>query len=260
MKKTISGLLAVAAMTATMHLAGCDKKPADMPAGDTLFAGTYRMEAKPLYSDMQAKDPEATALTADGMDITFAQVIAAAYAMTSTTDMGGTSEITFGPDGSIVIVFDDPEEGTVPILPDEAEGVAADAITYALSGDRAVFTLSSETIDNLLDAEEDPQTAAATKEILTKFTQGIFTYSAADNTAKITFKYRLADKELALYLDKGMIVETWRTNKDAMNAIAAFLGEGNPEVAALLTQLAPQMDAMLEGFDKIEAGARMTRK
>ncbi len=237
MKKTISGLLAVAAMTATMHLAGCDKKPADMPAGDTLFAGTYRMEAKPLYSDMQAKDPEATALTADGMDITFAQVIAAAYAMTSTTDMGGTSEITFGPDGSIVIVFDDPEE-------------AADAITYALSGDRAVFTLSSETIDNLLDAEEDPQTAAATKEILTKFTQGIFTYSAADNTAKITFKYRLADKELALYLDKGMIVETWRTNKDAMNAIAAFL----------LTQLAPQMDAMLEGFDKIEAGARMTRK
>lgn len=78
----------------------------------------------------------------------------------------------------MVIVFDDPEDGTVTLLPNEAEGIPADAITYALNGSNVIFTLSSETIDNMLDAATDPQEAAAIKQLLAGFNKGIFTYSA----------------------------------------------------------------------------------
>lgn len=160
----------------------------------------------------------------------------------------------------MVIVFDDPEDGTVTLLPNEAEGIPADAITYALNGSNVIFTLSSETIDNMLDAATDPQEAAAIKQLLAGFNKGIFTYSAADNTAKVTFKYKLTETELTLYIDKGMISETWSAGKAIMNGILALVGEDNPEIAAILTAVIPQVDTMLEGFNKIEVGAKMTRK
>ena len=152
------------------------------------------------------------------------------------------------------------EDGTVTLLPNEAEGIPADAITYALNGSNVIFTLSSETIDNMLDAATDPQEAAAIKQLLAGFNKGIFTYSAADNTAKVTFKYKLTETELTLYIDKGMISETWSAGKAIMNGILALVGEDNPEIAAILTAVIPQVDTMLEGFNKIEVGAKMTRK
>ena len=188
MKKLIRGILAVSAMAAALALTGCDKKNGTTTGGDTTFAGEYRMEAKPLYSEMEAKDPNATAIEMEGMNMTYAQIIAALFSLTQSADLGGTSDITFQPDGSMVIVFDDPEDGTVTLLPNEAEGIPADAITYALNGSNVIFTLSSETIDNMLDAATDPQEAAAIKQLLAGFNKGIFTYSAADNTAKVTFK------------------------------------------------------------------------
>mgnify|MGYP000072599786 CR=1 FL=1 len=157
MKKLIRGILAVSAMAAALALTGCDKKNGTTTGGDTTFAGEYRMEAKPLYSEMEAKDPNATAIEMEGMNMTYAQIIAALFSLTQSADLGGTSDITFQPDGSMVIVFDDPEDGTVTLLPNEAEGIPADAITYALNGSNVIFTLSSETIDNMLDAATDPQ-------------------------------------------------------------------------------------------------------
>ena len=256
MKKLIRGILAVSAMAAALALTGCDKKNGTTTGGDTTFAGEYRMEAKPLYS----KDPNATAIEMEGMNMTYAQIIAALFSLTQSADLGGTSDITFQPDGSMVIVFDDPEDGTVTLLPNEAEGIPADAITYALNGSTVIFTLSSETIDNMLDAATDPQEAAAIKQLLAGFNKGIFTYSAADNTAKVTFKYKLTETELTLYIDKGMISETWSAGKAIMNGILALVGEDNPEIAAILTAVIPQVDTMLEGFNKIEVGAKMTRK
>ena len=101
---------------------------------------------------------------------------------------------------------------------------------------------------------------AAIKQLLAGFNKGIFTYSAADNTAKVTFKYKLTETELTLYIDKGMISETWSAGKAIMNGILALVGEDNPEIAAILTAVIPQVDTMLEGFNKIEVGAKMTRK
>ena len=146
MKKLIRGILAVSAMAAALALTGCDKKNGTTTGGDTTFAGEYRMEAKPLYSEREAKDPNATAIEMEGMNMTYAQIIAALFSLTQSADLGGTSDITFQPDGSMVIVFDDPEDGTVTLLPNEAEGIPADAITYALNGSNVIFTLSSETI------------------------------------------------------------------------------------------------------------------
>ena len=174
MKKLIRGILAVSAMAAALALTGCDKKNGTTTGGDTTFAGEYRMEAKPLYSEMEAKDPNATAIEMEGMNMTYAQIIAALFSLTQSADLGGTSDITFQPDGSMVIVFDDPEDGTVTLLPNEAEGIPADAITYALNGSNVIFTLSSETIDNMLDAATDPQEAAAIKQLLAGFNKGIF--------------------------------------------------------------------------------------
>ena len=102
--------------------------------------------------------------------------------------------------------------------------------------------------------------ATAIKQLLAGFNKGIFTYSAADNTAKVTFKYKLTENELTLYIDKGMISETWSAGKAIMNGILALVGEDNPEIAAILTAVIPQVDTMLEGFNKIEVGAKMTRK
>lgn len=77
MKKLIRGILAVSAMAAALALTGCDKKNGTTTGGDTTFAGEYRMEAKPLYSEMEAKDPNATAIEMEGMNMTYAQIIAA---------------------------------------------------------------------------------------------------------------------------------------------------------------------------------------
>ena len=260
MKKLIRGILAVSAMAAALALTGCDKKNGTTTGGDTTFAGEYRMEAKPLYSEMEAKDPNATAIEMEGMNMTYAQIIAALFSLTQSADLGGTSDITFQPDGSMVIVFDDPEDGTVTLLPNEAEGIPADAITYALNGSNVIFTLSSATIDNMLAAATDPQEAAAITQVLAGFNKDIFTYTAADTTAKVTFKNKLTENELTLYIDKGMISETWSAGKAIMNGILALVGEDNPEIAAILTAVIPQVDTMLEGFNKIEVGAKMTRK
>ncbi|MFR7708293.1 MAG: hypothetical protein ACLUZZ_04190 [Alistipes inops] len=259
MKKLIRGILAVSAMAAALALTGCDKKNGTTTGGDTTFAGEYAWRPNPS-APKWAKDPNATAIEMEGMNMTYAQIIAALFSLTQSADLGGTSDITFQPDGSMVIVFDDPEDGTVTLLPNEAEGIPADAITYALNGSNVIFTLSSETIDNMLDAATDPQEAAAIKQLLAGFNKGIFTYSAADNTAKVTFKYKLTENELTLYIDKGMISETWSAGKAIMNGILALVGEDNPEIAAILTAVIPQVDTMLEGFNKIEVGAKMTRK
>ena len=58
----------------------------------------------------------------------------------------------------------------------------------------------------------------------------------------------------------GSYSETWSAGKAIMNGILALVGEDNPEIAAILTAVIPQVDTMLEGFNKIEVGAKMTRK
>ena len=159
-------------MAAALALTGCDKKNGTTTGGDTTFAGEYRMEAKPLYSEMEAKDPNATAIEMEGMNMTYAQIIAALFSLTQSADLGGTSDITFQPDGSMVIVFDDPEDGTVTLLPNEAEGIPADAITYALNGSNVI--LHPLLRDYRQHAGMPPPTrrrAAAIKQLLAGFTR-----------------------------------------------------------------------------------------
>lgn len=260
MKRLTKGILALAALAAAAALTGCDKKSGTTTEGDATFTGTYRMETKPFYSDMEAKDPSATAIEAEGLNMTYAQVIAAVFGLVQSAETGDQADITFGEDGSLTIVTNDPAAGSETVFPDAEAGMPASAIRYAVSGDRAVFTLSSDAMDNMLDTESDPQQAAAIKQLLARFDKGVFVYSAADNSAKVTFKYTLEGKTLTLYIDKGMLSETWSAGKEATDDIIAMVGQSDPATAAILTAVFPQVDAMLEGFNKIEAGARMTKQ
>ena len=227
-------------MAAALALTGCDKKNGTTTGGDTTFAGEYRMEAKPLYSEMEAKDPNATAIEMEGMNMTYAQIIAALFSLTQSADLGGTSDITFQPDGSMVIVFDDPEDGTVTLLPNEAGGNTGRC--HHLRSQRQQCDIHPSPPRLSTTCWMPPPTRRRlppSSSCSPDSTKGIFTYSAADNTAKVTFKYKLTENELTLYIDKGMISETWSAGKAIMNGILALVGEDNPEIAAILTAVIP---------------------
>lgn len=263
MKKSGKILFAVVVTAVAMLFASCEKNKGTGNGGDNIFAGTYHMPSKPCYSDMQAKDPSAMAIELElnetEVKLTYMQLIAAVFSMVSTADTGADSEVTFNADGTVKIVVNYPE-GPETVLPDESEGIPADGITYALDGNDIVFTLGSSIMDIMIDMEQDPEYVAAIKQILSKFNKGIFIYSSSENTAKITSRYKLSGRELTFYIDKALVTETWSAGKGAVDEIAKMVGEVDPATAAVITSIVPKVDAMLDGFTKLEAGVKLTGK
>lgn len=222
------------------------------------------MSATPFYSDMAAVDQAATAVELQEMKMTYAQVIIAAYATFPRIRLSAyPTEITFNPDGTLQVVEKDTEEGEYVVFPDPVYGLPVDAVKYAVNGDDLVFTLSSDTMAEILDEADSqgPAFLAAVTNILGKCKKGIVVYSASDNTAKITLRYELKGKELSLYVDQPLLQETWEVAQDAKDEILALVGAVKPNFVPVLTALIPQVDNMLKtGFTKIDVGMQLTKK
>lgn len=264
MKKLLNGILTAALLTGSLLSAGCEKKEADNGGGgdENTFAGTYSMSAKPLYSDMNAADPTATAIEMEGMNMTYAEVITVAYAVIPNQTLSDfPMEITFNADGTMKIVEKTPT-GDDTLFPDEQDGISSKDMTYAINGNNLVLSLSSAAIDDMIDDEtKGPEFTAAVKSILAKFTKGIVVYSAADNTAEVNLRYVLTGKELSIYIDQSLLQETWSVAQGAMEEISALVGQSNPDLLPLLSAVLPQVGKMLDtGFTKIEVGAHLAKK
>lgn len=266
MKKLIYGILTASLIAGVLTLSGCKKdEPGRNNGGggdDATLSGVYTMSQKPLYSDLNAADPAAKAIETETINMTYAQLIMAAYAFLPTVEINQNPlEITFNADGTMKIVDKDPVEGDDTVFPD-ADGFSSRDITYSVNGNDFVLLLSSGVIESYLDPElVGPEVNAAVKAILPKFNKGVVVYSTADNTAKINLHYIKKGKELSIYVDQLLLRETWDAAQGAMEDIEALIGEDNPAILPLLNALIPQVDEMLKtGLTKIEVGARLTKK
>lgn len=265
MKKLIYGILTASLIAGVLTLSGCKKdEPGKNNGGgdDATLSGVYTMSQKPLYSDLNAADPDAKAIETETINMTYAQLIMAAYAFLPTVEINQNPlEITFNADGTMKIVDKDPVDGDDTVFPD-ADGFSSRDITYSVNGNDFVLSISSEVIDGYLNAEDEgPEFTGAVKAILTKFNKGIVVYSAASNTAKINLRYTLNGRELSVYVDQPLVRETWDAAQGAMADIEALIGEYDPTLLPLLNALIPQVDGMLKtGLTKIEVGVRLTKK
>lgn len=295
MKRVLKTMLTFAAVAAAVILTGCDKTEGG-GKGENVFAGEYTISATPLYSVMEAKDPAAVALTipsltepvsmnyaqitglafgylpsvtsaaltipaeAEPMNMTYAQITALAYGYLPSVEVADDNfYVTFNADGTIKLTAEG-ENGLETIFPDIEDGFRADDITYSVNGDNLSILLSSNFLNVNFGFEDDPQGTAAMKAILANFNKGLVVYSAANNTARINFKYSISGKELKLFADKGLITDTWGCAKTLIDLILPALKEAEPEIGALIGAIVPQINPLFEGFNTIEIGAKATKK
>ena len=252
--------------SAAFALTGCGNGENKGGAGDTSFAGTYHMTSTPLFLTMDATDPNAVAITipstGEGVEptsMTYASINQMLSGLVLTADMGGEGDFTFGVDGSVSVTFTEAQTGTTVVFPSDAMGIPASAFTYSISGDNIVFKMGSEMMDMILDVQNSPDVAAVVKPMLAKLSGGILAYSQTDNSATVTLKYERTADGLELYADKAAIAATWTGAQGVLADISALVGQSSPEVATLLAAILPQINTVLDGYQALEIGFRLTQ-
>lgn len=260
MKRMFKNVLAIATVAATVFFASCGQQKTNTPPpAANEVAGTYTLSETPLFTTTEAKDPEAIAISfGEDMGIKYSDVNTLLLGLTM-TETGVTGTVTFNDNGTIAMTLTDTEDGEVIEFPNDAEGIAADAITYAVNSDNTItFTLSSATVDNMLDTESDPETAAAIKMMLANFSSPIFAYNTDANTLAVKLNYIIDQGKFSVFVDLDMLKATVSSiDEETLNAIIAMLPQDDETaatIAQLLPFLMPQIGPMLEGYNTLEIG------
>lgn len=236
-----------------MTMTGCkDGKP-----DPNEFTGEYTLSEKPLYSSMTATDPNAVAFKMEGdqpMQLTYAEVIAAAYGYLPTVKVGET-KVTFGKDGSLRVIRMN-DGNALQVFPKPEDGLMSSFMTYSLESDNLILNITSEMINYLLKGVGEESDI---KDMLDGFNKGVLVYNAESNSISVNLKYRKTNNDLYIYIDKVLLGDTWECVEPLAGIIIAMMEEADPGSTKMAPAIVLQLTDALTGFTKIEAGAMMTK-
>lgn len=230
-KKIISVLLCC---VVAAGLSGCNKQ--DVESEIDTIVGTYRLNQKPLYCEIEAVDPDAVALNIDGTKLTYANVNSLIMMGVGQVDNPHDIDITFNEDQTVSIVCDG-----VTIVPDSSIGIPADALSYQVVDGRIRLTVAEQLLQKLFDDED------------LKYSDII----GADVALKLNYSF--SDDQLLLYLDSNSLVEVLEIFQELVEH-AGVINDKEQQVFSIIKTILPQLpNIIMHGYRKFDVGVLMKR-